>query len=357
MVRAGCQQLFDMTPHAAMLLGAVRASLRGAFMLRVSNAFLRRGGIDALVVVDSPVVHLPLAARAKAHGIPVMYYVAPQTWAWGSYRLRKLRRRVDRMAVILPFEEAYFRRHGVDATYVGHPLAEDVAGASVKQSEVDRLRGYGKPVIALLPGSRQHVVKAILPDQLAIGQRLLAAFPGAALGVSVANQHVAPVVEKVTALSTTPVFRHGQHAELIEAADLVLVASGTSTLDVALRGRPMVVMYKSSPVFYHLVGRWLIHTPYLSLPNILAGRQVVPEFMPYYRDIQPIADIATQLLASESAREAMKRDLEEVVAPLREGRASQRAAAMLLELAGQRHSTCGRAEGDQEHTLRGRAPD
>ena len=333
MVEAGCHRIFDMTQHAAMLLGAVKVACQGARMLRTSEQHLRRYPFDAAVVIDSPTLHLPLAGRAHAAGIPVMYYIAPQMWAWGGHRIHKLRNNVDRVAVILPFEERFFREQGVDARFVGHPIADRLASLSLDEGAVGRIRAAGSPVVALLPGSRRHVVEAILPGQLEVATRIAQAMPKAAFAVSVANAAVVPEIERQLVGCGLPISTHADNfAEVIHAADLVLVASGTSALDVAYHGRPMIVMYKASRLFYHAVARWMIRTPYLSLPNILAGREIVPEFMPYYVSTVPIAVRALELLQSPELRDEMTGRLEETVAPLRDPGASERAAAMLLDL-------------------------
>lgn len=333
MTEAGCERIFDMTPHAAMLLGAVTAAFRGIRMLDTSDRHLRRYPFDAAVVIDSPTLHLPLAARAHAIGIPVLYYIAPQMWAWGAHRIHKLRNNTDRVAVILPFEEDYFRKQGVDARFVGHPIADRLDESPVDESVVQRIRERGTLSIAVLPGSRRHVVEAVFPGQLEVVRRIASAFPKAAFSVSVANSTVAPEIDRHLVDHRLPIQAYpDHHMELIRAADLVLVASGTSALEVAFHGRPMIVMYRASRLFYHAVARWMIHTPYLSLPNILAGREIVPEFMPYYTSTDPIADRAIELLNSPTLREAMVRDLESTVEPLRGGGASRSASAILLDM-------------------------
>jgi len=332
---AGCHSVFDMTQHAGMLLGAVGAARHAIRMLRTAGSYLKRYSFDAAVVIDSPAVHLRLAGRAKSLGIPVLYYIAPQLWAWGSGRIRKMRKRVDRAAVILPFEEKYFRDRGVRADFVGHPLADLWAGQTVDSAAVKTIRALGEPVVAILPGSRKHVVEELLPGQLAVAEGIARAMPRAAFGVSVANAQVSSVVARALAgfRLEAQTYSSEHHAELIQAADLVLVASGTSTLEVAFHGRPMVVMYNASRVFYNLVGRWMIRTKFLSLPNILAGREIVPEFMPYYTSTQPITDCAVELLQSEAARQTMQQELAKIVDPLRELRASDQTAAILLDMA------------------------
>ena len=333
MVAAGCESIFDMTRHSAMLLGTVKTACRGMTMLRTSDEHLRRYPFAAAVLIDSPMLHLRLAALAQAAGVPVLYYVAPQMWAWGAHRIYKLRHRVERVAVILPFEEKYFRDQGVNATFVGHPLAEQFAETSIDQTVVQEIRADGEPVVALLPGSRRHVVNEVLHGQLEVAEQIASALPAASFGVSVANAQVAPVISALSAQCRVRVKPYpGQHAELIQAADLLLVASGTTTLEVAMHGRPMIVMYNASRLFYHLIGRWMIRTPHLSLPNILAGRDIVPEFMPYYTSTEPIAQRALELLKSDAARQAMVKELSEIVAPLRDGQASKRTASLLLEM-------------------------
>ncbi|UCF33879.1 MAG: lipid-A-disaccharide synthase [Phycisphaerales bacterium] len=336
----GCWPIFDMSHHAAMLLGALGAVGRAIAMMRTCDAHLRLYPFDAAVVIDSPMVHLPLAGRAQSAGVPVMYYIAPQMWAWGSYRIYKLRHRTDKVAVILPFEEEYFRHRGIDARYVGHPLMDHLQRATISAKQLEDIRGEATPFVTLLPGSRKHVVQEVLRGQLEVAERIAAEFPHARFGVSVANDRVAGAIrEALAARSGLPIKSHpGQHSALIGAADLVLVASGTTTLEVAYHGKPMIVMYNASRLFYHLIGRWMIQTPHLCLPNILAGREIVPEFMPYYKTTGPIAEKAIQLLRSQSMQEQMKRDLAQVVASLKTENASRNAAQMLLEMATKKRS-------------------
>ena len=338
MVSAGCESIFDMTSHASMLLGAVWNAGRGAKMLSVADRYLRMHPFAAAVVIDSPTLHLPLAAKAQSAGVPVMYYIAPQMWAWGAYRIHKLRNRCERVAVIFPFEEEYFRGQGVDARWVGHPLADQVEAERPDLESVRAIRAKGAPVIALLPGSRKHVVQAILPDQLEVARRIAERFPRAYFGVSVAGPNVAPIVTAAVRSSQVRCEMFpSRRADLIEAADLVLVASGTTALEVAFRERPMIVMYQSSPVFYNLVARWMIRTPYLSLPNILAGEEIVPEFMPYYRSTEPIGAKAIELLQSPQMRQDMTDRLASIVAPLRGPSAARNAAKMVIELVEHHH--------------------
>jgi len=333
MAEAGCWPIHDMTRRSAMLLSAVGLIGRAVRVMRSSVRCVRRYPFDGAVVIDSPALHLRLAGRLRAAGLPVLYYIAPQLWAWGAQRIGRLRRRTDRVAVIFPFEKEYFTSRGVNATYVGHPLFDHLRREAVDPQKVKATRDGGHPVIALLPGSRKHVAREVFPGQLEVARRIEQAYPSATFGVSVANAQVGGVIADELARTPLTVTQHaGRHTELIAAADLVLVASGTTTLEVAYHRKPMIVVYNASPLVYQLLGRWLIRSRHLSLPNILAGREIVPEFMPYYTSTEPIADRALELLQDQAKANEMSAALAEVVEPLMSQDASGNVAQLLLEM-------------------------
>ena len=335
MQNQGCWPIFDMTRHSAMLLGALRAVPPALKLLATAARHLKRYPFQAAVLVDSPMLNLPIARRAKRQGVPVLYYVAPQLWAWGEHRLRRIRARVDRMAVILPFEETYFRDRGIDATYVGHPLFDTLADQPPDPSGVGAIHDRGRPVLAVLPGSRKHVVEEVLRGQLEIVSRLRKQLPDLHAGISVANDRVAAVVDRMVARSgVLAVTYRRRNADLLTAADLALVASGTATLEVAYHHTPMIVMYNANRWAYRLIGRWFIRTRHLSLVNIIAGRDLVPEFMPYYTSIAPIAGRAAELLSNPDARRQMSAALADLLDPLVKTGASHNTAEMLLDMIG-----------------------
>ncbi len=330
---AGCWALHDMTPQSAMLLSALGNVRAGLKVLGTTRRYFRKYRFAAAVFIDSPMLNLPLAKVAKARHVPVLYYIAPQVWAWGRYRVRRVRRRVDKMAVILPFEERFFRERRIDATYVGHPLFDTLVSRRPDPDLRETIRQAGNPIVTLIPGSRTHVVNAVLPGQLAVARSIAMRYPKAFFPVSVANDGVRRAVEPLVAASgLNYAAYHGKNGDLIESADLVLVASGTSTLEVAYYHKPMVVMYNSSRLMYHLVARWLISTPHLSLVNILAGREVVPEFMPYYTSTERIARCALGLLESPARRSAMSRELADLLAPIVRTGAPAATAAILRDM-------------------------
>ena len=333
MQEAGCEAIDDLTDHSAMLIGAI-GLVRRAYRLmgKVSRA-LTADDADLAILVDSPALHLPMAKRIRKAGVPVLYYIAPQIWAWAPWRIRRIRKRVDRLAAILPFEEEYFRSRGVDATFVGHPLVEQLAATAPDQGKVNTLKAAGKPIITCMPGSRRQVIAEVLPGQIQVARAIAQRHPNSVfLFSSASDQATQMISEKLAGESFNWQMAHGCNAEFLSVSDLVLVASGTASLEVAQYGVPMVVMYNHSKWGYRLVGQWVIQTPYLCLVNILANKVIVPEIMPYYDSIEPIADEALDLLENEQRRATMQADLAGVVRSLGTSNAAATTARMAMEM-------------------------
>lgn len=329
----GVETVYDFVSHAAMLSGVLSVVGQAWAALRAIQRSWDQRPPDLVVLLDSPELHLKVARLAQRRRAPVLYYIAPQTWASRAYRNEQIARDVDYLACILPFEEEYFRRQLVLADYVGHPLFEALAAEQPKDEVVRQLRSSGKPVVALLPGSRRHVIDAVLPRQLEVVRRL-----------RTLGQIVTPVVSCVAADRVPQVRRHiiasgfaaetlvNDNASLLTAADLALVASGTATLHVAHYRTPMVVMYDAGGLLrlpYRLFGRMIIKLPHLSLVNILAGARIVPEFMPFITDVAPVAVVARQLLTDDAWRKVMVRQLDELVRPLEDSQASTRVCEII----------------------------
>lgn len=338
MQRLGCETIQDLTRDSAMLAGAFLKVGQGLSMFSRLDRVLASRPIDLAIVIDAPTYHLPIARRCKARGLPVMYYIAPQTWAWAEFRVKKIRRRTDRLAVIFPFEEDYFRGHNIDAVYVGHPLWDALARYELDHAFVASLRRGNNLTVAVLPGSRKHVVQEVLPGQLEVAAALRRRFDGVGLVISAADERMRHAIAEILAARgvDVPVYV-GRHRELINAADLVLVASGTAAVETAYYHRPMVVMYNVSWIAYQLLGRWIVNTRYFCMVNILAGREIVPEFMPCFRSTEPITDRAVELLASPERRERMSRELADLIDPKVKTGASDNAAAEALDLLDRHH--------------------
>ncbi len=330
---AGCATIDDLTDRSAMLLGAVRLAGHAWRLIRRVYRDLRQESVDLAILVDSPALHLPMARRLKAAGCPVLYYIAPQLWAWAPWRIGRVRRRVDQLAVILPFEEDYFRRRGVEARFVGHPLISQLSSYRPSMARVDEFRSMACPVIACLPGSRRHVVEEVLPGQIAVCRAIAGEHENAGFLFAAADESAERMIR--AALAHEPFFwrvERQSNGEILSAATLALVASGTATLETAWYGVPMVVMYNGSKWGYRLIGRWLVRTPHLSLVNILAGRRIVPEFMPYYTSTEPIAAEALSLLVDERRRQIMRADLASVIAALGTDHAAKQTAHLALNM-------------------------
>jgi len=337
---AGAQTIADLTSHAAMLTGVVSLVGRAWRTVRLVERSWRSNAPDLVVLLDSPELHLRLAKRAKRLGLPVLYYIAPQTWAARQRRNKQIAENVDRLACILPFEQDYFRRASVQAEYVGHPLFETLR-YEVPQPDVgDRLWAAGHPVVALLPGSRRHVIDAMLPLQLEVIRHLRAAGTSLTAAIScVSPQRRDQIQWHLSASGESAEIIVGDNASLLTACDLALVASGTATLQVAFYRKPMIVMYDAGPllsVFHRLFGRLVIRTPHLALVNVLAQRRIVPEFMPFVRDTEAVARTATQLLSDDAWRRLMIQQLDELIAPLEHSEASDNVCRMIGETLAER---------------------
>lgn len=342
MRQAGCESVFDMTAHSSMLMGAFGHVHHGYRMLALSKRVLESQRFNAAVAVDSPILNLRVSRRAKSLQVPVLYYIAPQLWAWaGSLRINAVRAGVDRIACLLPFEEPYFRSYGVEANYVGHPLFATLAAHQLDSEAVERLRQGGGSVLAILPGSRRHVVTENFPSQLKVAQALRSRFNDLKVLVSIANPQVRPLLADLSRAVSIPIeFHEGQNAELLRAADLALVVSGTITLEAAYHRTPMIVMYNSSRLMYQLV-RVIISTRFYSLPNILADRELVPEFMPYYTSVEPIIARAAALLSDATARQRVSAALADLVKPFMNMDAADTTAKILLDLIESRPRSSG----------------
>jgi lipid-A-disaccharide synthase len=286
-----------------------------------------RGRPDLVVLIDFPDFNLRLAAVARRFGVPVLYYVSPQVWAWRRYRVRTLARRVDRLAVVFPFEAELYAGL-TDVTFVGHPALETVR-ARRSREETRRALGVGadERLVTLLPGSRPAEVRALLPDMIAALERLS---PRPRAVVALAHETLRPLVAEL--LPSGVAALSGQTWDLVQAADLVLAASGSATLETALLGTPMVIMYRLSPVSY-AIARRLVRVPFIGMPNLILGEGAVPELI--QDDVRPerIAAEAQAILGDPARAARMRADLGRVRARLGEpgaaGRTAEIAARML----------------------------
>ena len=282
-------------------------------------AWARRERPVAAILTDSPDFHLRLARKLKAMGIPVIGLVAPQVWAWRKGRLPMMRRTLDRLLCIFPFEQKFFAEHGMDAVFIGHPLAGIVRGSAPVAALRERFNvPAGAPVIALLPGSRTGEAVRHLPYLLDAAEQIRCRQPGAhfllALAPGFAWRGAAGKFRERFSAASIKEFE-GQTWDVLACADVALAASGTVTVEAALLGTPMVTFYRVTGLSWFL-GRWLVRVPFFSMVNLIAGRRVVPEIMQNDLTGERLAGEALRLLDNPDARSAMRADLDEVARKL-----------------------------------------
>ena len=310
--------LGEVLPRLPRILGILRALGRAAKERRPRAALL----------VDLPDFNLRLARKLKGLGIPVVYYVSPQVWAWRQGRARKIAKLVDRMLCILPFEPRYYEGTGLAARFVGHPFAERPPPGSKESYRLALGIPASRTTVALVPGSRPSELRRIFPPMLEAAERLRANHPDAQFVVPVALTLPRASLEPYLAAHPSVEVRlveGGRTEEVVGASDAAIVKSGTSTLESALMLRPMIVVYRVSWLTYW-VGRLLVKIANFALVNILAGRTIVPELMQGDASSERMASEIERLLSDRTAREAQLSGLEEVRAALGEPGAPRRVA-------------------------------
>jgi len=326
MAAAGVRILWPSERLAAVgLTEAIGQLPTHVMLLRAVQRQLRRTSYDLIVLVDYPGFHLAVARAAKRLDLPVLSYIAPQLWAWGTWRVRRLRAVVDRLAVILPFEEPFFRARGLAATFVGHPLAERPAMPSRDAARQALGLRQDQPVLALLPGSRRSEIARLWP----LFQR----------AARLLRQHVSDLEVVVAGIdgfaypnSEGFILHEGDPGLVCRAADVAVCKSGTSTLEAAYADTPLVVAYRMHP-FTHAVARRLVRVPWIGLVNLIANREVAPELIQSRATARRLADTVQPLLDPNGPPAMRQRaELAEVRNRLGGPGTSRRVARIALEM-------------------------
>jgi lipid-A-disaccharide synthase len=303
--------------------------------LEAMKALARTERPDLLICVDYKEFNFRLARAAKAAGIKVLFYVSPQVWAWRPGRVKDYGRAIDHMAVIFPFEVPFYERYGIPVTYVGHPLAGKIAPVA----DVEKMRrGLGldesRPLVGLLPGSRGNEIRRLLPMLLQAAARIAKERPDARFVLiqapSVADALLAAELE--AAPVPVRVVKDRRH-DALGCCDAIMTTSGTATLEVALLGVPMAIVYKLAPLSYWL-GRLLVTIPFIGLPNILAGRKIVQEFIQHEANAEAVGGEILRILNDPAYALRIRSDLAEVRSRLGEGGGSRRLAELAVTLLG-----------------------
>ena len=337
MAHAGCRVLETIAGKAVMTYKAFRHTITFYNLVRRITRYLKSTKVDLVIVCDSPAFNFHIAKAAKKLGIKTLFYVAPQLWAWGGWRIRKLRRYCDKLCCILPFEQNWFAEKGIDTVYVGNPLLDelDIDSAGQERNYTDFQPNNAK--FALMPGSRAAEIDSLWVPMQKIALQLKRKYPEAVFTTVAVDSEREQLLRREELMGFECRYTVGSVSDTAAECDFTIVASGSATLQVAAVGCPMVIMYQSSRVLWFLLGRWLLKTKYLSLVNILANRKLVPEFMPYFSSIGPIVEAIEGLLSDRDGLSQLSDELIALAASVRLGNTSQKVAQVAAEMLDKTH--------------------
>ncbi|MCC7473903.1 MAG: lipid-A-disaccharide synthase [Pirellulales bacterium] len=299
MAAAGCELHEDLTKLAVMWFLRVLLNIHKFWNLVCrADRYFRHHRPDAVVLIDYPGFNWWIARRAKVHGIPVFYYGVPQLWAWGGWRIKKMRRFVDHVLCKLPFEEAWYRDRGCNATFVGHPYFDQLRAERLDEAFLERLRGGAGPLVAILPGSRTQEVKSNLVYFLKAARIVRQEVPGVRFAVASFKASQAELARKAVAATAAdlPIEIHvGRTAEIIEAADCTMAVSGSVSLELLYHAKPTVILYYISRLAY-FVQAFFRKVRYITLVNLLTASDLFPKRVATY---DPAAPEDAQVLMPE----------------------------------------------------------
>ena len=337
---AGCSLDFELTNLAVVGFAEVLPKLREFFRVaEIASEVFERDRPDAVVLVDFPGFNWHIAKRAKKFGIPVFYYLPPQLWAWGAWRLRKMRRTVDHVLCNLPFEPAWYAQRKMQVEYVGHPFFDEIAERPLNQKFMAQWKSWDGLQVVVLPGSRSREVKSIWPMQLAAIRELSKRYPQTRFLIACyQDRHCLACQREMTAADRdlNLEFFFGRTSELIEIADCSLMKSGSVSLEMMARHTPSVVVYHVSRSLY-AIGRCLVNLESMSLPNMMAGKTVMPEFLAVGSTAKATGqaiEAMDKLLSSSQARDSQRTELQALSERFATRGASDRAAQAILKQLG-----------------------
>ena len=340
MESAGVTLFKNMLEHAAVGLVEVVRSLR--FFLDTMDDLIEKARElkpDVVILIDSPDFNLRIASRFKQLDIPVVYYVSPQLWAWRDGRVDQIRKNVDRMLVIFPFEVDFYARHGIEARFVGHPLLDLIDNEGIRKRAEGLRHGFKIPakkkVVGLFPGSRRAEVSRLMPRMLDAAREIMARRQDVIFLVGCSPWFNPERYKKAIAAHEDLPLRaiHGRSHEVMALADFSMICSGTATVEAAIVGAPFLCTYRMAWASALLAGL-LVHTEYACMVNILAGKHVVPELLQHQAEPLTMALIALECM--ETGAPDMRSELAAVVDKLGGKGATRRAAEQALSVAGLR---------------------
>ncbi len=351
--RAGLELLEDLTAAAAIgPFDAIRHLARLRRAVRRLDERLRRQRPDLVLLVDFGDFNLPvIAPLVKRYGLPIGYYISPQLWAWGRFRLRLVRRYVDRMIVLFPFEVPLYERAGVPVTWVGHPLVDTARPAcSIEEARARCGLNAWRMTLGLLPGSRASEVRRHLPLLLQTAAAVAWHMPGVEFVIPRAPSIPRETLERALARRSLPAHvAEGPAADTLQLMDAAVVTSGTATLEAALCGVPMVVVYRTSWPTY-VAARAVLRIPRIALVNVVAQQPIVPEFVQHRAQPARVANRLVELLRDDEQRAAMRKGFRMVRDRLGPSGAVARAADAVMEMIGRARGAAGTSSAQSRST-------
>lgn len=339
MTKAGLHGLHDMSLKSLMWLHALTEISTFLRIKKDCTHFLRQERPCAVILIDYCGFNFYIARAAKKLGIHVIYYISPQLWAHGPWRVKKMKKLVDRLLVIYPFEKSFYDNAGIPVTYVGHPLFDEIHKEGVDEGIVTELKKQlGETIVSFLPGSRKQEIVRLLPLFLQSAVQLHQAIPSTQFLISCSNEQHFDLVRTITKECNVP---HkivvGNVHEVIKASSLCIAGAGTITLQIAYYFKPMIIAYKISPFVYFIAKPFMI-TPFIGLVNKLAGKMIVPERLMCRANSAWLVNRAIQLLDNLQKRHACINELSLLMDEIAKPGASKHAADEILNLLGSKPS-------------------
>jgi len=331
MASAGCTVLKNTVDKSAMGLAIFGKLSIFMALLKFIKGELKRHKPDIIIVVDSFAFNSHVAKNGKALGIPILYYIAPQLWAWAPWRIKKLKKTATRVASIFPFESKWYVDRGFAADFVGNPLFDHDS----KDLTPPFTPNDASPKIALLPGSRQQEIDKLWVPMQSIAINILGQFPNARFYTTAISTNMAETLRSnCNPTLGVEIYANTTIESITTHCDLALVASGTATLQVATTLCPMIVLYHISPLVWYTLGKLLLRSKYISLVNILADKEIVPEFIPFTNQQTAVTLKAMEILKDKTLQDKIKTEIDKAITPLNQPGAAANTTAIIKEMLG-----------------------
>ncbi|MSR53562.1 MAG: lipid-A-disaccharide synthase [Gemmataceae bacterium] len=313
MEAAGCQLLYPLCKHSVMwILSVVRQIFTFIRLLNDAQRFFREQKPDVIVVIDYPGFHWKLAQRAKKEGIPVVYFVPPQIWAWGQWRVKKMKRLMTQVLSALPFEHEWLHKRGVNSIYIGHPYFDELAAQNLDEAFLSEEKARSGRIVGILPGSRNQEVARNVPEMLRAARLIHQSLPHSRFLVAAFNENQAQVVRDVAKRWNLPLDVHvGLTPEIIVLSECCIAVSGSVSLEIMYRRTPAMIVYRL-PRITLKIARRLVKVKWITLVNLLAKETVFPEFISDRDPSKELAARVIQLLNDPAETQAMRRKLVEL---------------------------------------------